>query len=348
MKENQKKGSKLEKLLNDEEEIDLKLSYSRISDFDRNGPKALVKRSDPDGDGLKFGSLTDILLLDKITGSNYFKQKYYLYDGNKPGATLGILCDIILDSYDKLPDKETILKIIKNNNFWSRTKDDVKLVAEFDKEEFWEYLTTKFNVKDRIVVAYSDYEDAISCVNLLINHKHTYKLFNHNIEGVKNYYQFPFEFKYKGFILRGVIDKLTIDDKNKIVYIEDIKTGSSKAIEFTKSFLKYRYDFQEAVYMLAFDDICNKLNLKNYNLAPFKFIFIGRHEKIPHVFEISTKWHNAALKGFKTKSGYSYKGLDENLELIYYHWKHKLYEYSKEVYENNGNLILNDDFIEVN
>jgi len=141
---------------------------------------------------------------------------------------------------------------------------------------------------------------------------------------------------------------MSIDHNNKIVYMEDIKTGSSRADEFTKSFIKYCYYFQEAVYTKAFDSICKQLGLVGYTLAPFKFIFIGRGEKVPHVFEISDKWHNAAINGFTTKAGYKYKGLDENLDLIYYHWKNKLYDFSQEVYENNGSLILNDDFIEVN
>jgi len=338
-------NSKLAQLLDNEEEIDLKLSYSRISDFDRNGPKALVRPSNPDGDGLRFGSLTDDLLLDKLTGGNHFKNIYHIYEDNKPKATLGTLCDIILENYDKIPNKETILKIISNNAFWGRTKDESKIIAEFDKKEFWDYLNIKFKIKDKIVVTQKDYDDALECVNLLLNHKHTSHLFNNSFI---NYYQFKFEFQYKGFTLRGIIDKLSIDTKNKILHIEDIKTSSYKASQFMKSFLEYRYDFQEAVYTLAFDEICRMLKLENYTLAPFKFILISRGEKVPHVFEISEKWHQAALNGFRTKSGYKYKGLNENLDLIYYHWKNKVYDFSKEVYEQNGNLILNDDFIDVN
>lgn len=345
MIETTKKESKLEKLLQGNEEIDLNLSYSRISDFDRNGAKALVRPSNPDGEGLRFGSLSDDLLVDKVMNDNTFKQKYYLFDGNKPSATLGELCDIIVKNYDKLPDVDTVLKIVKHNAFWNNIKVEETLIKKFNTEEFWNYLNIMFEVKDKIIVTSNDYNDAIECVNLLLNHKHTYKLFNNEFE---NHYQYKFNFSYKGFNLRGIIDKLSIDHTNKIVYMEDIKTGSSKAEEFVKSFIKYCYYFQESVYSLAFENICKELGLENYTLAPFKFIFIGRYEKVPHIFEVSEKWHNAALNGFKTKSGYQYRGLNENLDLIYYHWKNKVYEFSKAVYEQNGSLILNDDFIEVN
>lgn len=344
MIETTKKESKLEKLLQDNEEIDLNLSYSRISDFSRNGPKALIRPSNPDGEGLRFGSLSDDLLLDKVMNNNTFKEKYYLFDGNKPSATLGELCDIIVKNYDKLPDSSAILKIVKHNAFWSNIRVEEKLIAKYDTEEFWDYLNIMFEVQDRIIVTSNDYNDAEECVNLLLNHKHSYKLFNNDFE---NYYQYKFNFQYKGFNIRGIIDKMSIDHNNKIVYMEDIKTSSSKAHEFVKSFIKYCYYFQESVYSLAFDTICKELNLENYTLAPFKFIVIGRYEKVPHIFEVSDKWHNAALNGFKTKSGYKYRGLNENLDLIYYHWKNKAYTFNKEVYEQNGSLILNDDFIEI-
>lgn len=340
---NVKEVNVLETLLNDDEIIDLKLSYSRISDFDRNGPKALIRPSNPEGDGLKFGSYVDDLLLDKITNNNRCKDLYVIYDDNKPTATLGTLCDIIIDNYDEIPNKDTVLKIVKHNGFWSKMKDDTK-VDQFDKDEFWKYLKIKFETKDKIVVTQKENDDGKECVHLLLNHKHTYHLFNNTFE---NHYQYKFNYKYKGFELRGIIDKMSIDHENKIVYLEDIKTSSSKASEFSKSFIKYCYYFQEAVYYKAFDSICEELGLKNYTLAPFKFIVIGRTEKVPHIFEISDKWHNAAINGFKTKSGFKYRGLDENLDLIYYHWKNKLYDFSQEVYENNGSLILNDDFIEI-
>lgn len=345
MKEIKEKENKLEQLLNNQENVDLRLSYSRISDFDRNGAKALIRPSNPDGEGLRFGSYVDDLLVDKVTNTNSCKELYVVYDDNKPTATLGTLCDIIIDNYDTIPDKNTMLKIVRHNGFWSNIKTDDKLTPKFDIDEFWNYLKVKFETKDKIVVTQKESQDAEECVNLLLNHKHTYHLFNNNFE---NHYQYKFEFSYKGFDLRGIIDKMSIDHENKIVYMEDIKTGSSRADEFTKSFIKYCYYFQEAVYVKAFDSICEQLGLVSYTLSPFKFIFIGRGEKVPHVFEISDKWHNAAINGFTTKAGYKYKGLDENLDLIYYHWKNKLYDFSQEVYENNGSLILNDDFIEVN
>lgn len=339
------KKNNLDKLLDNEEIIDLTLSYSKISDFDRNGPKALISKTEINNEGVKHGSLVDDLLTDTITGSKLYQEKYYIYDDNKPTATLGSLCDIILQNYDKIPNKETILKIVKHNAFWSRTKDEEKLISEFDKKEFWNYLQVMYDVKDKKVITTLENINAKEAVNILLTHEYSKHLYFNDYE---NYYQLPFEINYKNFKIKGILDKLSIDHKNKIVYMDDLKTGANKAELFLKSFIDYRYYFQGAIYEMSFDYFCKMFNLKGYTLALFRFIYLGRSEKIPFIFEFTNKWKNAAINGFTTKSGYKYTGLNENLDKIYFHWKNKMYDCSKEIYENKGCLILNDDFIEVN
>ena len=339
------KENNLEKLLKDEETIDLTLSYSRISDFDRNGPRVLIRRTEESNDGIKHGSLVDDLLTDKLTGSQIYKERYYLYDGNKPTATLGNLCDIILKNYEKIPDTKTVLKIVKHNAFWSTTKDEDKLIAKFDLDEFWDYLDVMYTTVDKKVITTNDDLSAKEAVSILLTHEYSKHLyFNDN----ENFYQLPFEIFYKNFKIRGILDRLSVDHKNRIVYMDDLKTGSGKAESFLKSFIEYRYYFQGAIYRKAFDYFYKKFNLENYTLAPFKFIYLGKTEKVPFIFTFTDKWNDAAINGFKTKSGYKYSGLDECLDKIYYHWKNEKYEFSKEVYESNGCLSLNDEFIEVN
>ena len=179
----------------------------------------------------------------------------------------------------------------------------------------------------------------------MLTHDYTRIYFYNNLE---NHYQYKINFNYKGFNLRGLLDKLTIDHTNKKVYMEDIKTGVPKNLEFMESFIKYRYYLQECVYSLAFEHICKEMNLIGYKLMPFKFIYISRSENFPLVYEVSEKWHNAALNGFIIAGKYKYRGLNQLIDDIYYHWKNKEFTLPKEIIEQNGSLILKDDFIEVN
>jgi hypothetical protein len=339
------KENNLNQILNNDEKIDLTLSYSRLSDFDRNGPQALIRRSDIDNQGIKHGSIVNDLLVEKLTGEPLFSNRYYVYDENKPSATLGLLCDIVLNNYDTLPKLEVILKIVKNNGFWSNITKEETLITKFNTDEFWKYLKVMFETKEKTVITFNEQIAAKNTVNTLLSHEYSKNIFYNDFE---NYHELPFQIEYNNFIFKGILDIFSIDHKNKKVYMIDLKTGSGKSDVFLKSFIDYRYYYQGAIYRMAFKYFCDKFGLVDYSLENFKFLFIGKSENIPIIFEFTEKWNQAAIKGFKTKSGYFYTGIDENLEKIYYHWKHNRYDFSKDVYEKNGCLTLNDNFIEVN
>lgn len=338
--------SKLNQALSDKENIELRLSQSRVSDFDRNGPQTLIKPSNPDGNGIKHGSIVDILLVDTLTGCNEIDKLYAIIDEQKPTAMLGTLCDIILNNYNEIPLKNDIIDIVKLNNLWKNLKEET-ISTKFDLPEFWNYLKHKFETKDKTVISTDDFSKAKSAVDILINHKFTHSLFS-NQKDIEHLYQISFEIEYNRFKFRGILDKITINHNDKTVYFEDIKTGEGKHFKFMESFLKYRYYFQGYLYQQAYDYLSKKYNFEGYELKPFKFIYISRSENFPIIFEMTDKWYNSAKYGFITKNGYKCRGFDECLDDIYYHWKTQNYEYTREIIENKGILKLNDNFITTN
>ena len=333
--------NKLTNVLNSNEEIDLTLSYSKISDFDRNGAIALIRPSNVDNAGLKLGSLVDDLLFND---KKYFDENYYIFDGEKPTASLGVLCDVILKNYLTLPNNiDDILDIIKTNKLWSNIKDINALVKKFDNSEFWSYLDCMYECSDRVLITNSEYNSALELVSILKEHSYSKHILDNEHE---NIYQLKFETKYKEFKLRGIIDITTIDHKNKIVYLTDLKTGKNTAMEFQESFIKWRYYIQGAVYKLAFNEICKHFKLKGYTLAPFQFLYISKSDKTPLLYKMTEKWMDAANNGFSIH-GYQYRGLNTLIDNIYWCWKNKEYNIPKYIVENNGVVELNDNFLTV-
>ena len=253
----QMKEESLNQLLESNEIKDLTLSYSKLSDFDRNGAISLIRRNSTEGAAVKHGSLVDDLLVDNMTGSSLCNDKYYKFDGNKPSATLGSLCDVILANYLTIPtDLDDIVEIIKLNNFWSNIKDHNTLIKKFDNKEFWNYINAMYEVGEKILITTEEYMDAIEMVSILKNHKYSKDVI---INDYENIYQHRFEMPYKGFLMRGILDLISIDHNNKIVYFTDLKTGKAPAIEFEDSFIKWRYYFQGAIYKLASKKILEDL-----------------------------------------------------------------------------------------
>ena len=322
----------------------IKLSYSRISSFDKDGPMSLVKRTFVQNEGATIGSLTDDLLNDIVNKTQEFDNLYYTYDGTKPTATLGKLADIIIEDYKTIPNKEEVLKLIKDNGFWSSTVKEDVLDKKYNTKEFWDYLKAQYASKEKTLATTSDIMWAQDLVDILLTHENSKYIFDNDDEKIN---QIKFQFNYKDFKLRGLLDILSINHKDKTVRMIDLKTGSNSVSEFVSSFIKWRYYIQEAVYTKAIDTILKDLKLEEYKVLPFQFLYISRYEKIPFVFEVGEKWHKAALNGFKTTSGWEYKGLEELLQEIKWHVNNKIYNCSKVMYEANGFMKLNDDFITI-
>ena len=338
--EEEMKVNKLTEILDSDETIDLYMSYSKLSDFDRNGPSCLIHKSSEGKEAVKLGSLVDdLLFLDK----SLFDAKYYLFDGNKPSATLGLLCDIITKNYMEIPSKEDIVNIGVTNNFWTNIKKPELYLAKFDVPEFWDYLTAMFTVNNRTIITSSELIIATDLVEILRTHQYSKYILDNEFD---NYHQVKFEYEYKGFKFRGIIDIVTVDHKNKKVILTDLKTGKGSSSEFEESFVKWRYYFQSALYVKAFTEICTALELKDYSLEPFQFLYVSRSDKTPLLFKTTDKWIEAAWGGFRINR-YIYKGIDEILDEIYWCWKNKEYHIPKRVAEANGVVELKDNFIEI-
>lgn len=330
----------LDAALSSKEKVDLFLSYSRVSDFDRNGPTALLNRVRDESQALKKGSLVDDLLFSKDT----FDDNYYVSDYEEPTATLGVLSKIILNNFTDPPNKEVVANLVEINELWKSIKDPSKRKAKWDTAEFYGYIKTQLSGINKTLVTRDEISRSEHIVDVLRTHKFSKDLFSEEYDHI---YQQPFQIEIKQFTFRGFIDIITIDHKNKIVYLKDLKTGGGPSSEFLTSFIKWRYYLQEAVYSLAFDQICKDLGLEGYSQAPFEFVYIGFKEQIPVRYLVTPEWHNAALNGFKTTAGYTYKGLYTLIDEIYFHWKNQVYDLPRNVYIDNGKIQLDDSFIKV-
>lgn len=325
-----------------EQPFDRTLSYSKISDFDRNGPISFIRQSNIENEGIKHGKLVDILLTDTLLNQQEFDKNFRTVDVTKPTATLGKLTDIVLENYVDIPSLEEVKKIVETNQFWSNTKKEELKEANYNNDLFWNYLKEKFTKDERIAVTKEDKIFALEKVKILLEHPFSKNLFYNDSE---NIYQYFFEIKYDKFILKGVLDQIEINHNKKTVRFRDLKTGENKSSSFITSFLKYKYYLQACIYNLIFKDFCKKHHLKNYTLLNFQFIYLSKNENFPLIFEFNEKWNKAALNGFVLFTGEKVKGLHELLEEIYYHFKTNQFEFSKEIIENNGVVQLNNDFI---
>lgn len=339
--------SKLDILDDDNITEDLRLSYSRISKFSTKGPKELNEdtRTKTENKGTSFGKLVDIL----ESNVEEFKNKYIIFEGNELTASVLLLAQHIVLNYDTVPSVDKVLKIARELKIWSRIKDRETFINRFDFDDFWNYIKVNIisKTENKEIININDYLDAKETVSTLRTYKYTKHIFNPQKKYIESLNQFEINFEYNNFKFKGIVDKIIINHKDKTIQLIDLKTGIDPIYKFEATFIKYRYYLQEAVYSKSIDYIKKELGIEDYQSLPFQFVYIKRGVQIPVIYTVTDKWHKAALFGFTTDGGYKYKGLNELLEEISWHWKNKEFVHSKEFIDNKGNLKLKDDFINI-
>lgn len=329
------------------------LSYSKLSSFDIYGPSVLIKRKILDNEGLRYGSVVDLLIVDKLLNKKNFEEKYLIIKYEKPKNNHALLAEDILQRFEEIPDEKIIIDIIKGLNLWSNIKNEALLLEKIHDEQFLGYLKESFICKEKIPITLEDYVMAKDDADMIINHKTTKEFFQ-TTDNTSIFLQVPFEKERGDFIYRGVIDllKITEIDEDSIeVEILDIKTGTPKSDKFAESFYKYRYYLQSSLYQESVYDILKNvydITGKKVIIKNFKFIYKCKTESFPIIWEVSEKWYEAGIKGFYSHKFYKYKGVDEIQDEIKFHFDNNLFEYSKEYYVNNGVVKLKDNHIELN
>lgn len=321
---------------------DLRLSYSRVSDFDRNGPRALLERSKISGEFLDFGNLVD----DMLQPSFVFSDKYYEYSGYKPTAMLGTLCDEILrlknENKGLQLDDDFIINLIKDMGLWKTTKKDELLRAKFTPEAL-NYVKAMVESKGKTLITTALLMEAEEYIIALKTHIHTKEFLKLDL-----LYQVEVNFRYKNFMFKSFLDYIYVDHDNKTIRGIDLKSGSKPVDEFISNFIKYRYYQQGFLYQTALESYIDEHSeLSDYELLPFQFLYCGRRQQLPVFLTMTDKWHEAARDGFVTNAGYEYKGVSELVDNIEWHWRNGVFNMSQELNDSNGVININDNIINI-
>lgn len=320
------------------------LNYSKLKAMSTD-PESLITEQEDKSDKsfMKIGQLVDTLLTEpeRVDELFYYKQIEI------PTAQLYELAISYLDqprfeNTSREDQIENILIIANEYNFWSTTKDKDKRIAKFNKDIFWNYIEAIDDSEGKIVMSPEEYNIAQECVMLLSTHEYTTDIFNPKGDHFEVVDQFKYEFKFCGEVCKVMLDKCIVDHKNKVIYPFDIKTGFPRVDEFGRNFISFRYDLQACLYSAALAHIIATVDyFKDFTLHNFRFVYVSTSKRsYPLKWRVSEKQLEMSFDGWETQSGYRYKGLKELIEEYQWRIENNIYDRSKEVIDNNGELEL--------
>ena len=304
----------------------MKLSYSKLSRFYREGPQALIAES-KQSDAMSFGSLVD----DLITSPETVKDKYFVSKMKKLSASTKVLFDEVKDNEEVIrwEDGKVVISSeamngrIKELKLWSSTKDTEKLTQKWkSNEDFLDNIKAYFESKGKTIVTEADWLLAHKIVDSLKNSHFTKYFFNETAD-VEILNQLSLDFEYEEFEYTTRLDLLHIDHSTKTVTPIDLKTGESD--QFMKSWNKFRYDIQLSLYSLAALEYVRK-NYPDYELEGMLYIFVAKTKPDkPKIYSFDDEWIKGARDG--------YKGWLRLSRDVMWHYEHDLFDYPRSMYE---------------
>jgi hypothetical protein len=316
------------------------ISYSLLSKMSYD--PADLKREKESTIKMNFGSLVDTILMEP----DEFGNRFVTFTGQRPTSqTLELATSLIGVA---LPDNDKkisiILEKVKELKLWANITDQSKLIAKFDKEEFYEYLRVMNSVAsgDKVLIEKDELEEAEQLVGLIKEHS-----FTSNIFGCDNKLEFqkPIYWKHRFFNVRvqKVVEvsakclmDIVVHKKSSIpgykVHIQpiDLKVINDSIFSFIKSYFRFNYYYQDCWYSEgAFEEY---KRMKDVHVSPMIFLIVSRTDKRVLLFDMHKTSRDIAIIGRKTGT----KTIDQLINDYLWYRENDNWDYYPEIYENNG------------
>lgn len=337
------------------------LSASNIKLFDRDRYQFYreeilkEKRKQKNSDSIIMGNIVDFALSD-CNGSwqefeQRFDEKFKLLSVKKGSGQMFLLADLYLEYTLRDTGEDGMV----TGTFAERFEEAFNALQAQDKfkgkklewalEQFTGsdaeiYFRENLESLDKQVVDQWMLDRAKIIVENVIFDENVSHFFT-NKPNVERLGKTVIEWEYRGNKAKSELDGLTIDHNTKTVIITEIKSTWDSE-DFSRTYLKLRYDLAMSYYMLAVNHwIGSNDTLKGYNVD-FQFLVVDTSTQSlrPLIYQPSKLDFYKAKDGFTTKSGYRYRGLEELVDEINWCSENNQWRISKEAYDSKGVVPL--------
>ena len=324
------------------------VSYSRLSKL-ADGPQAYKAglEFDPSSSALSLGTAVDLML----TEPDKFDEEIYIMSAEKPGSEL--MLKYVEELY-KTDDSTTAWKL---SGFKMNPAGVEKKFATEGKP----YYNALQASNGRKILDVEGMFKATQMVNTVKANPFTKKYFVPE-DGVELLFQVPILWTIpikeiptdtlKSVRAKSILDVIQIDHKKKIIQPIELKTGAES---FFKSFWRYRRYLQGSMYHNAVLDLFweNEPIAEEYEIKNIKFVYLDTNLILPPVIYNMTGSDltigrlgrlTTSLIGenqFAYSKNYKYKGYVRLVEELDWHQRTDQWNYSYDVYQNNGEVDIN-------
>lgn len=277
--------------LSEEEYRSRGMHYSTLSTFERKGfdciPTLFEHTSTP---STIFGSAVDAIITG---GYKTFYDNFAVINMPKLSDSLASIALWLYErfgkaglSFESISDDDISDAGIANDYYVKENYRQVRIKKI--KEECKKYYDILMSSNGKTVISKETFIEVEKCVNTLKTSPATKDLFSDEPKDspIEKLYQVQLASTFDGIEYVIAIDLLIIDHANKTIYPFDLKTTSGKEYNFEEHFVHWGYSIQARLYArVILDNISRDPDLKDYNVADYKFVVINKESLTPLVWK---------------------------------------------------------------
>lgn len=280
-------------------------------------------------DPLIIGTIVDRMVLEKSVFNDFIKMT-----GEYPSDTIKLVIDHAYETCKSSGievDDQAIISSCAAVGYGQSWKEETRLKKV--KESGQNYLDFLSKAEGKVVVSPEAWETAVRCADSIESHESYYHLF----DGDSSNNHFVHSFELGGYECKMEVDRLVIDDKNKVIREIDIKThGGPLSTFFYKGFIGNKYYFQRTFYRAGLLDWMSKGGYEDYTLEHYFFtVSTTNFQSAPFKVDDSEylDWN-----GFTLKSGRFCESVGQAFSRLNFHENEKVWDYPMEYY-TAGNMF---------
>tara|TARA_R110000850_G_scaffold1714_21_gene9246 strand:- start:9592 stop:10512 length:921 start_codon:yes stop_codon:yes gene_type:complete len=264
------------------------------------------------------GGAVDSMLISE----EEFNKRYIVQDVKYPTGKGLIMLNHMLNNLQGVYEEE-LAEAFKKASYAASTKyEAVKSKFETQYTEILDVYRT-----GKIIITLEQHTKILAIVYSFKTSKFTKGYFDNKKYTIID--QLRIEFTFHGKLCVGILDRVLIDKKSKTIRVIDWKTSAGN---FEHSISKFGYDFQGAFYHLAIRAWADANKLSKYILLPYQLIVEStKYPGTPLVYELTGE---KIMKNIKK--------IENTINDLMWHLDNNKWDYTKEVYENNGIITIDD------
>ena len=310
-------------------------SYSSLSKLLRSPAEFYKRYILKEKDDLTDTSMLEGRIIHNLLLENgAFDDRFVIAQTSLPSANIKSVIDMVYNTYllersalsdDIVPRtalgefREEILTQLKEIDLYQDLKSDDTRVAKVVNPKGLDYFDFLKESTGKTIIDASTYSRCVDITDKLKNHKVMELMGMHPQQNIGDGTVLTeIEIKHEDdnlpFGIKGVIDNLYVDRKNKVIYINDLKTTRTSLVNFPTMAIDFDYWIQAAMYERLVRAAVKDQVDSDYTYV-FNFIVIDKYGQI-YAFRVTedtmTNWQ-IDLQEKLHEAAYHYKNKDYSL-----------------------------------